>query len=76
MVKEGLRAVGIDSRQYTAHSLRHTVGVNIIKAGGALADAQKVLRHSDLRTTQMYTYTIEDEQRIENPPEALIDNLY
>jgi len=34
MVKEGLRAVGIDSRQYSAHSLRHTVACNILGAGG------------------------------------------
>jgi len=76
MVKEGLRALGIDSREYTAHSLRHTAGCTILKAGGSLSDAQAVLRHSDPATTQMYVKTMERIQRIEKPPEALIDNIY
>jgi len=76
MVKEGLRALGIDSREYTAHSLRHTAGCIILEAGGSLSDAQAVLRHSDPATTQMYVKTMQRRQRIENAPEALIDNIF
>ena len=76
LVKEGLRSIGIDSREYTAHSLRHTTAVSILKAGGALSDAQAVLRHSDPATTQMYTETIKEELRLKNAPEALIDNIF
>jgi len=76
MVKGGLRAIGIDSRQYTAHSLRHTVACNILEAGGAMSDAQAVLRHSDPKTTAMYAIMKTDELRLKNAPEALIDNIY
>jgi len=76
LVKGGLIAIGIDSREFTAHSLRHTAGCTILEAGGSLSDAQAVLRHSDPATTQMYVKTMERIQRIKTPPEALIDNIF
>lgn len=76
IVKEGLRSIGLDGKEYTAHSLRHTAAVAILKAGGTLEDAQHVLRHSNPATTEIYTRSIEQEMRIERAPEALIDNLF
>lgn len=75
VVKEGMRAIGLDSKEYTAHSLRHTTAVNILRAGGTTEDAQGVLRHSSPTTTQIYTETIKEEMRIKNAPEELIDNI-
>jgi len=75
IVKEGMRAIGLDSKEYTAHSLRHTTAVNILRAGGRIEDAQGVLRHSSPTTTQIYTETIKEEMRIKNAPEELIDAL-
>lgn len=40
IAKEGLKAVGLDDKHYTAHSLRHTTAVNILRAGGRIEDAQ------------------------------------
>jgi integrase/recombinase XerC/integrase/recombinase XerD len=76
IAKEGLKAIGLDSRNFTAHSLRHTTAVNILRAGGRLEDAQGVLRHANPATTQIYTATIKEEQRIKNAPEELLDSLY
>ncbi len=76
IAKEGLRAVGLDSKHLTAHSLRHTLAVSILRAGGSLADAQGVLRHANPATTQIYTRAIEEEMRIKNAPEELIENIY
>lgn len=76
IVKQGLREIGIDSREYTAHSLRHTTAVNILKAGGALTDAQAVLRHTSPSTTQIYTRTIEEEIRLQRAPEELLDRYF
>lgn len=76
IVKEGLKSIGLDSREFTAHSLRHTTAISILKAGGALSDAQAVLRHANPATTQIYTETIKEEMRIQNAPEELIDNIY
>jgi integrase/recombinase XerC/integrase/recombinase XerD len=76
IAKEGLKAIGLDSRNFTAHSLRHTTAVNILRAGGSMEDAQGVLRHANPATTQIYTATIKEEQRIKNAPEELLDSLY
>ena len=76
IAKEGLKAIGLDSKHLTAHSLRHTLAVSILRAGGSLTDAQAVLRHANSATTQIYTWTIEEELRLKNSPEELIENLY
>ena len=76
IAKEGLKAIGLDDRSYTAHSLRHTTAVNILRGGGSLEQAQMTLRHSNPATTQIYTATLDEERRLKNSGEALIDNLY
>lgn len=76
IAKEGLKAIGLDDRSFTAHSLRHTTAVNILRAGGSLETAQLTLRHSNPATTQIYTATLNEERRLQNSGEALIDNLY
>lgn len=74
--KEGLKAIGLDSREYTAHSLRHTCATTILKHGGTLADAQVVLRHTSPATTQIYVESIKEELRLESAPEALLDSVF
>lgn len=76
IVKEGLKAIGLDNNYLTAHSLRHTMAVSILRAGGSLTDAQGVLRHANPATTQIYTRAIDEEIRIKNAPEERIDGLY
>ena len=76
IAKQSLRAIGLDSREFTAHSFRHTTAVNILRAGGLLEDAQAVLRHSNPATTQIYTATIKEEQRLKTGAEQLLDSLY
>ena len=76
IAKEGLKAIGLDERSFTAHSLRHTTAVNILRGGGSLEQAQFTLRHSNPATTQIYTATLNEERRLQNSGEALLDNLY
>lgn len=76
IVKEGLKAIGIDDKNYTAHSLRHTTAVNILRAKGSIEQAQKTLRHSNPSTTEAYTYTMDEERRLANSGEELIDKLF
>jgi len=76
IAKEGLKAIGLNEKQFTAHSLRHTTAVNILRAGGSLETAQYTLRHTNPATTQIYTATIKEEQRLRNSGEVLIDNLF
>lgn len=76
IAKQSLRSVGLDSKEYTAHSLRHTTAVTIMRAGGSIEDAQHVLRHSSPATTQIYTATIKEELRLRNSTESLLDRAY
>lgn len=76
IAKEGLKAIGLDESSFTAHSLRHTTAVNILRGGGSLEQAQFTLRHSNPATTQIYTATLNEERRLQNSGEALIDSLY
>lgn len=76
MCKEALRAIGLDAHEYSAHSLRHTTAVTIIRQGGDLNDVQRVLRHASQVTSQIYTAAIEQEVRLDTNPEALLDNAF
>ncbi len=76
IAKNGLKSVGLDNKVFTAHSLRHTAAVNILRAGGTLEMAQYTLRHTNPATTQIYTATLREEQRLNNGGENLLDGLY
>lgn len=73
--KEGLVAIGLDAHEYTAHSLRHTTAVMLLK-NGSLADVQSVLRHASPATSQIYTKSIEVELRLANPSEMKLDGIF
>ena len=74
--KEGLKEVGLDGKEFTAHSLRHTTAVEILKKGGEITDVQRVLRHTSPVTSQIYTESIEEELRLQKSPESLLDNAF
>lgn len=59
MVKERLKAIGIDSDRITAHSLRHTAATLNLLAGGTLEETQQLLRHSSIVTTMIYSHALE-----------------
>lgn len=73
LCKEGLKAIGLDGKEYTAHSLRHTTAVAILKHGGMITDVQDVLRHTSPATSQIYTESVKEELRLERAPEQLLD---
>ena len=76
IAKEGLKSIGLNEKAFSAHSLRHTTAVNILRAGGSLETVQFTLRHSNPATTQIYTATLNEERRLQNSGEALLDNIY
>lgn len=73
--KEGLCGIGLDAHEYTAHSLRHTTAVMLLK-NGTLSDVQSVLRHASPVTSQIYTKSVEEELRLQNPSEMKLDGIF
>jgi site-specific recombinase XerD len=43
---------------------------------GTLADVQSVLRHASPATSQIYTRSIEEELRLQNPSEMKLDTAF
>lgn len=76
LCKDGLKAIGLEGKEFTAHSLRHTTAVAILKHGGQLTDVQSVLRHSSPVTSQIYTESVKEELRLQNAPEFFLDEAF
>ena len=63
--KKYLMLAGLDYTNYTTHKLRHTAATLMYKHGHVdVLALQKILGHTNLSTTQIYTHT--DDQAIEN----------
>ena len=76
MAKEGLRAIGLGDKAYTAHSLRHTGATNILRATGDLEKTRLFCRHSNPATTLVYTHTLNEERRLKDSGEEVLDTLF
>lgn len=77
IAKRHLQAIGLDSRAYTAHSLRHTTAcVMLQNAGVSYEMVQKTLRHANPATTQAYTYHIDKQRRLEAAAESKLDSIF
>jgi integrase/recombinase XerC/integrase/recombinase XerD len=76
IAKEGLKAIGLDEKAFTAHSLRHTAATTILRATGDLEQTRLFCRHSNPATTLIYTATLNEERRLQNSGEALLDSIY
>lgn len=76
IVKDGLRAIGLDGHEYSTHSLRHTTGTEMIRNGASILDVQRTLRHVSVDTSMIYIASIQDEEHLRNAPEALLDSAF
>lgn len=72
IVKERLRDILIDNPRISAHSLRHTAATLALLGGSSLQEAQQLLRHQSINTTQIYLHNID---RAAGVPERKIDEL-
>lgn len=76
IVKRYLGSVGLTSKYYTAHSLRHTAGVLALKNEAGEYATQVYLGHANFSTTQLYTRLLEQEMLTKKNPAFLTDGIY
>jgi len=76
IAKTHLKGIGLNSRSYTAHSLRHTAACSLLEATDSLQLVQMTLRHANPATTQLYTYHIDERRRLQAAAEKQLDNLF
>ena len=64
IITKAYQAVGIKSAKITPHSLRHTAATLSLINGGNLRETQKMLRHSSVRTTEIYAQDLDADKNM------------
>ncbi len=59
IVKDRLRAAGLDDAQLTAHSLRHTAVTFALMNGATAQQTQTMARHASIETTMLYAHNVD-----------------
>lgn len=63
MIDKYLNMAGFDIRLYSTHKLRHTAATLMYKEGVDIRTLQKILGHSSVATTQIYTHVEDQDMR-------------
>lgn len=76
IVEDGMKAIGLIGREYTAHSLRHTAAVTMLKLGASIDEVRGELRHRSTETTRIYLKNIEEEERLNRATSTILDEAF
>ena len=61
MVYTYSKKAGIENKDISPHTFRHTFASDLLRATNNLRKVQKALGHSDISTTQIYTHIVDEE---------------
>jgi len=71
-VQNALIRLGLDSKNYSVHTIRHSFATHLVDNGTDLHTVKELLGHSSLQTTMLYMHlTAKRTQGIVNPYDAL-----
>ena len=72
LVQKALAQAGLNSKNYTVHTIRHSFATHLVDHGTDLHTVKELLGHSTLQTTMRYMHlTTSRRQGIVNPYDAL-----
>ncbi len=72
LVQKALAQVGLDSKNYTVHTIRHSFATHLVDNGTDLHTVKELLGHSNLQTTLRYLHLTSTRiQGITNPYDLL-----
>jgi len=76
MVKARMKSAGIDDKLISAHSLRHTYAVSLLRNGASLYEVSALMRHSTQNMTRNYLRFIEEETRLKRKYSDQLETYY
>jgi integrase/recombinase XerC/integrase/recombinase XerD len=76
LAKESMKRIGIDRKDMTCHSFRHTAAITAIKAKALPYEVQQMLGHRSGSTTEIYFKAAEAETMSNNPAISAIALSY
>lgn len=72
MVQKAMIQLGLDSKNYTVHTIRHSFATHLVDNGTDLHTVKELLGHSNLQTTMRYMhFTTTRIQGVVNPYDVL-----
>lgn len=74
MIKGSLRATGLNSNKYTAHSLRHTAATLAHYSGSEYFEISQLLGHTNPRQTELYLHSLGIDGAQQGRATSKIDN--
>ena len=76
IVKNRLKAIGINDPKISAHSLRHTFGSLLIEQGVDIEDVRELMGHSSTNVTKIYVELAQQRKLLHNSPaKQMIDRI-
>lgn len=74
LVKKIHKGAGVKGK-YGPHKLRHTMATQFIANGGDVAVLKRILRHNDIKTTQVYVNLVQGDIQDDHRKHSPLDNL-